>query len=409
MDHLEDQGILNAKQHAFRKGHSCETQLINVIDDWAASIDERKQTDIFILDFEKAFDTVPHELLKCKLQKYGVRKNILNWIDSFLSDRKQCVVVNGAKSGYEPVASGVPQGTVLGPILFLVHINDISEHVSSDIRLFADDCVCYRTINSKEDCKELQKDIDTLGNWAEEWGMRFQPVKCNMMSLSRKKERIEYTYTLKDTPLEFLDSIKYLGVTITNNLHWGKHIDDVCNKSYRTLGLLKRNLKGCPQDIKLQAYIGLIRPVLEYASSAWDPSQDYLQKKLENVQKRAARFVTSNYQYDPGSMTAILDELKLEPLKQRRRENRLVLFCKGVFNQAKLPKARLQKAEKQTRHMHSEHFIQIGGNTDAFKFSFIPNTVNDWNEVPQEVFTRMQSAEYPIRTFAAVVKRGAYC
>ena len=143
---------------------------------------------------------MPHELLKCKLQKYGVRKNILNWIDSFLSDRKQCVVVNGSKSGYEPVASGVPQGTVLGPILFLIHINDISEHVSSEIRLFADNCVCYRTINSEEDCNELQKDIDTLGNWAEEWGMRFQPVKCNMMSLSRKKERIDNTYTLKDTP-----------------------------------------------------------------------------------------------------------------------------------------------------------------------------------------------------------------
>ena len=160
---------------------------------------------------------------------------------------------------------------------------------------------------------------------------------------------------------------------------------------------------------RLQAYTGLIRPVLEYASSAWDPSQDYLQKKLENVQKRAARFVTSNYQYDPGSMTAILAELKLEPLKQRRRENRLVLFCKGVQNQAKLPKARLQKAEKQTRHMHSEHFIPIGGNTNAYKFSFIPNSVYDWNEVPQEVFTRMQSAEYPIRTFAAVVRRGANC
>ena len=108
--------------------------------------------------------------------------------------------------------------------------------------------------------------------------------------------------------------------------------------------------------------------------------------------------MTSNYQY-------ILGELKREPLKQRRRENRLVLFCKGVQNQAKHPKRRPKKAEKQTRHMYSEHFIPIGYNTDTFKFSVIPNTVNDWNEVPPEVFTIMQSFEYPIRTFAAVVKR----
>ena len=253
MSFLEENNILNEKQHAFRKGHSCETQLVNVIHDWATSIDNRRQTDIFILNFEKAFDTMPHELLKSKLHAYSVRKNIMQWIDSFLSDRQQSVVVNGSQSGYEPVASGVPQGTVLGPILFLVHINDISEKVSSEIWLFADDCVCYRDIKSKEDCEKLQEDINILGDWADEWGMRFQSVKCNMMRLSKKKENIEFSYTLKNTELEFLYSIKYLGVTITSNLHWGKHIEEVCAKSYRTLGLLKRNLQACPQDIRLQA------------------------------------------------------------------------------------------------------------------------------------------------------------
>ena len=111
MDHLENNTLLNERQHAFRKQHSCETQLVNVINDWATSIDECKQTDIFILDFEKAFDTVPHELLKSKLHGYGVNKNILNWVDSFLSNRQQCVVVNGTTSSKEAVRSGVPQGT----------------------------------------------------------------------------------------------------------------------------------------------------------------------------------------------------------------------------------------------------------------------------------------------------------
>ena len=142
----------------------------------------------------------------------------MNWIYSFLSKRQQCVVVNGSKSTYEDVASGVPQGTVLGPILFLAHINDIADDVSSEVRLFADDCVCYREIKTTDDCEKMQKDIDTLGQWAEKWGMRFQPVKCNVMRLSRKKKNIEFKYTLKGTELELLSSIKYLGVTITNNL-----------------------------------------------------------------------------------------------------------------------------------------------------------------------------------------------
>ena len=139
------------------------------------------------------------------------------------------------------------------------------------------------------------------------------------------------------------------------------------------------------------------------------PGKTICNKSWKMFQKRAARFVSSNYQYDPGSMTAILEELKLEPLKQRRRENRLVLFCKGVNQQAKLPTKRLQRAEKQTRHMHSEHYIPIFGKSNAYKYSFIPETVRDWNKLPQEVFTRMESAEHPIRTFSAVVKRGASC
>ena len=158
------------------------------------------------MDFVKAFDTVPHELLKSKLHSAGVNKNILNWIDSFLSDRQQCVVVNGTKSTSEAVKSGVPQGTVLGPVLFLLHINDITENVSSETLLFADDCVCYREIKDINDCEILQRDINRLGEWAVSNGMRFQPAKCNIMRLSRKRNNINFKYTLKGiTELEQLD------------------------------------------------------------------------------------------------------------------------------------------------------------------------------------------------------------
>ena len=175
----------------------------------------------FILDFEKAFDTPPHELLKSKLFGCGIGGKTLKWIDSFLCYRQQRVVVNGAKSDWVPVLSGVPQGTVLGPLLFSLYINDISTDIDSEIRLFADDCVCYREIKDTEDTLKLQKDIDQLGCWARKWGMRFQPVKCNMMQITRNRIiKIHASYTLEGTVLENVESIKYLGVTIINDLRW---------------------------------------------------------------------------------------------------------------------------------------------------------------------------------------------
>ena len=148
----------------------------------------------------------------------------MKWIDSFLCFRQQRVVVNGVKSDWAPVLSGVPQGTVLGPLLFSLYINDISSDIESEIRLFADDCVCYREIKDEKDTMKLQRDIDRLGSWARKWGMRFQPVKCNMMQLTRKRiKKIHTSYTLEGISLENVESIKYLGVTITSDLRW-KHM-----------------------------------------------------------------------------------------------------------------------------------------------------------------------------------------
>ena len=144
------------------------------------------QVDTFILDFEKAFDTPSHELFKSKLFSYGIVGKTLKWINAFLCYRQQRVVVNGVKSDWAPIVSGIPQGTFLGPLLFSLHINDIIADIESEIRLFTDDCVCYREIKDKEDTLQLQRYIDRLGNWARKWGMRFLPGKCNMMQLTRK-------------------------------------------------------------------------------------------------------------------------------------------------------------------------------------------------------------------------------
>ena len=224
-----------------------------------------------------------------------------------------------------------PQGTVLGPLLFSLYINNITEDIDSELRLFAGDCVCYREIKDTEDMMKLQEDIDCLGCWARSWGMRLKPVKCNIMQLTRKRiKKINASYSLEGTVLDNVKKIKYHGVTITNDLKWNTHVSNICTKANRTLGFLRR-------DVKESAYKGLVRPILQYGSSVWDPQSILLQDELEKVQKRAARFVTGNYVYETGSMTGILKQLQWESLKKRRKDSRLIMLYKGLKGAVSIP------------------------------------------------------------------------
>ena len=202
MTHLEKHSILAPVQHGFRSGHSCETQLVITMHDLMKKYDEKVQIDMLILDFSKAFDTVPHKKLLHKLENYGITGMIGNWVSSFLKNRTQQVLVDGEASDICPVKSGVPQGTVLGPLLFLLHINDLPHAVSSTTRLFADDCLLYRSIKSQSDQLELQADLRALETWAE--------TKCYKMDISRSK-----------TPLH---TFPWWGHCLTIHALFGTHI-----------------------------------------------------------------------------------------------------------------------------------------------------------------------------------------
>ena len=169
LNHLDKHSVLSSLNHGFCSGYSCETQLVVTAHDLMSYYDQNRQVDTVILDFSKAFDTVPHRKLIHKLEAYGVRGPIHNWITNFLTQRSMCVVVEGEKSRQVDVGSGVPQGTVLGPLLFLCHINDLPDRVTSHIRLFADDCLLYRAINTPADHQRLQHDLDNLKNGPRSW------------------------------------------------------------------------------------------------------------------------------------------------------------------------------------------------------------------------------------------------
>ena len=295
MKHADTHNILYPLQHGFRKGLSCETQLIEFVDDITRNIDAGKQTDCLIMDFSKAFDKVSHSLLQHKLDHYGISGKTGEWIKTFLSDRIQSVVIEGESTDKIPVESGVPQGSVQGPSLFLFYINDMPEGITSKVRLFADDTIAYLTISSDQDARTLQSDLDKLEKWETSWLMAFHPEKCNVLTITKKRNPIKFNYTLHGHSLEHVTSAKYLGCTITSDLKWGPHINNICNKANSTIGFLKRNLNIANKSVKERAYQSLMRPSLEYSSAVWDPHQQQDKQRLERIQRRAARYVTNRY------------------------------------------------------------------------------------------------------------------
>ena len=269
--HLDDHNILSPAQHGFRKKHSCETQLLTTIEDLARGLDQREQIDCLVSDFSKAFDCVAHQRLLYKMDWYGIRGETNIWIRNWLTSRTQTVVVDGERSEEAEVISGVPQGTVLGPLLFILYINDIGENTSSTIRLFADDCLIYKNIKSQSDAATLQEDLDTMVSWSKKWQMSFNAKKCTLLCVARKRNVISHTYKMLGTNLEQMEHNPYLGVELSAGLEWKHHVKIVSGRAHRTLNFLQRNMYRCPTEVRKQAYISLIRPTLEYASTCWDP------------------------------------------------------------------------------------------------------------------------------------------
>jgi hypothetical protein len=228
------------------------------------------------------------------------------------------------------VLSGVPQGTVLDPLLFLLNINDLPERTTSDARLFADDCLLYKPITCAADNISLQKDLESLIKWEEEWQIVFHPEKCVDIQVTNKRNPLRFNYTIHRHQLDVVGSSKYLGVTISKDLRWDTHINTITSKANKTLGFIRRNIRGCRTSARAAAYQGLVRPHLEYACSAWDPWVTSNIQQIEKVQRRKLHFATRNYNdRHPGSVTNMIQDLNWEPLQITMLKIRLVLLYKS--------------------------------------------------------------------------------
>ena len=285
-DFLENLCLYSPCQHGFRKNRSCTSQLLEVVEDFTSYLDNNETFDVIYLDFRKAFDSVPHKRLLNKLKSYGITGKVHTWIESFLTNRTQKVIVGEGESKSSPVISGIPQGSILGPILFTIYINDLPDCISGPCKIFADDTKLYNYSNNSH---HLQEDLERVEEWSHKWQLHFNISKCKCLYYG--KNNPNNRYYLENQPIANCSQEKDLGVTFDTEINFKKHITNITKKANQMLGIIKRNFSFINKDIFIKLYKSLVRPHLEYGQCIWSPYLIHCKKEIEKVQRRATKIV----------------------------------------------------------------------------------------------------------------------
>ena len=327
-----------------------------------------------IVDFSEAFDLVPHGRLLRKIANSGVDARVVEWIKQFLIGRTQRVKIGVELSDEVRVTSGVPQGNVLGPLLFLACVNDIGRNIESNIRLFADDCVIYRQIVTNEDMTKLQSDVDRVGEWAVENAMKINPSKSKAACFTMARVKGPLKYSLLGTLVPEASSCKYLGIIVRSDLSWADHVNYTVKKAWKALHFTMRILRKGNSNTKRLAYTSLVRPILEYGAACWDPYRDGQIRELGRVQRKAGKFAHNT------------NRPSWETLASRRKIARLCVLYKAYRGE----RAWEEIGDRLERHYlsrvdHSQKIRNRRQRTDIGKYSFVNRTIEQWNQLHAEI------------------------
>jgi hypothetical protein len=340
VDFLESNKLLSLTQHGFRKGRSCLTQLLQHYDSILRNLNEGFETDVIYLDFAKAFDKVDHNIPLQKLHNYGIRGNLYEWIKAFLSNRTQTVVVDGHHSDPKPVISGVPQGSVLGPILFIIYINDLHKVVKNCISgSFADDTKIQRKIDISEDAEIVQEDLDSIIEWSKKNNMVLHQDKFMLLRYRTNKstmlDELPFTSHLSEyaTPsghiLKPQKSARDLGVELSSDYKWTPHINKMLAGAIKTASWVLGVFKDRSKPVMLQLYKSLIRSRVEYCCSLWNPVKVTDIQTIEDVQRNFTWRIAGTGDLDYWERLSALNLLSL----QRRRERYMIIHVWNILNE----------------------------------------------------------------------------
>ena len=388
-NHTVSNSILSNHQSGFQKGDSTVNQLLYLANELSIALDEGKEVRLVFFDISKAFDRVWHKGLLFKLKNVGITGNLLEWVGSYLFQRKQKVVLNGQESLILDINAGVPQGSILGPLFFLIYINDIIFEVNCSIKLFADDTTIYVTIENPQTGAEiLNRNLEKISNWSKQWIVNFNPQKTETLLVSRKLIKTNHpTLFMDNNQILEVDRHKHLGLTFNNTCHWGDHIESIIDKTTPKLNILRKLKFNLDRKTLQTLYFSYIRPSLEYADIIFDNCPYYLKDKLEKLNIEAGRIVTGATKL--VSINSLYRETGWETLQQRRNNHKLIQYFKIVngltpehLNEI-LPHQHTDIHNYNTRNAHN--YTYTTSRTAHHYNSFIPSTTRLWNELPNEI------------------------
>ena len=388
--YLESNGLMNPHQFGFRAGRSTMDQLLLVYDSVSKRTDEGAITDVILFDFSKAFDVVVHQLLLDKLLRLNISGNILQWISSFLKGRSMRVCVKGHKSNLRPVLSGVPQGSVLGPILFLIYVNSIACQLKSNYKIFADDLKIYSSFEHRADSASaslsyqvVQNDIDTLLKTASSWGLQMNAKKCVVLRFARPcPNPTQASYFIEGIPIPSADHATDLGILVDVNLKFHGHARNIAHKAGGLAeGLLKSTVcRSAP--FMLSLLTSHIRPILEYCSCVWNTGYAKDLQLLERVQRRWTRHIDGMSGLDYGERLRALD---LYSVQGRLLRADLIQYWKILNGHSCiLPNVLFQRPYHGGTRGHDCKVFPPVTNTDTRKRFFSVRCIRLWNKLPPD-------------------------
>ena len=381
VNHLESNGLLNISQHGFRKGMSCLINLLSFLEEVTEGLDAKNSIDVVYLDFAKAFDKVPHKRLINKVRSFGIGGVLLRWIENWLAGRLQRVGCEGVWSDWRRVISGIPQGSVLGPLLFLMFIDDLDDGLTSRILKFADDSKIFRVVNGPEDRNALQEDLRRLSEWSEIWQMRFNVSKCKVMHLG--PGNMLWKYSMGGRHLDEVSEERDLGVIISNDLKVEAQCSAAYVKANRMLGLIERTVVNKSQGILTTLYKSLVRPHLEYSTAAWSPHYLKDREMLERVQRRFTRMIPGLGELGYEERLGVLGLMTLE---ERRNRSDMVEMFKVLKGLSAIPVETFFELNGNGRTRgNSMKIVKRVVRTDVRKYFFSQRVVNRWNGLEERV------------------------